>query len=331
MRQKSQISNLKSQICFMKVGDKIKVFAPATVANVACGFDVLGFAIDKPGDELVMEITAEKGVVIVDIEGDGGVLPRDAKKNSATVAIQDYLDFINADFGCKIWLKKMMPSGSGLGSSAASAVAGVYAINMLCNEKLSKQELMPFLLNAEKAACDAAIADNVAASLFGGFILVRSYEPLDILQIPVPEDLWCAVINPHVIVLTKDAREILPKEIPLAHSLRQSANVGGMMVGLLRGDYDLIGRSLVDYIAEPYRSKLIPGFYEMKNAAKAAGALGGSISGSGPSVFALCHGKEIAHKAGEAMKQVMTDMNIGADVYVSKVNNQGPKVLPLSE
>ncbi|HPN19113.1 MAG TPA: homoserine kinase [Chitinophagales bacterium] len=310
---------------------KIKVFAPATVANVACGFDVLGFAIDKPGDELVMEITAEKGVVIVDIEGDGGVLPRDAKKNSATVAIQDYLDFINADFGCKIWLKKMMPSGSGLGSSAASAVAGVYAINMLCNEKLSKQELMPFLLNAEKAACDAAIADNVAASLFGGFILVRSYEPLDILQIPVPEDLWCAVINPHVIVLTKDAREILPKEIPLAHSLRQSANVGGMMVGLLRGDYDLIGRSLVDYIAEPYRSKLIPGFYEMKNAAKTAGALGGSISGSGPSVFALCHGKEIAHKAGEAMKQVMTDMNIGADVYVSKVNNQGPKVLPLSE
>ncbi|HQV78478.1 MAG TPA: homoserine kinase [Chitinophagales bacterium] len=315
----------------MKVGDKIKVFAPATVANVACGFDVLGFAIDKPGDELIMEITATKGVEIVDIEGDGGVLPRDAKRNSATVAIQDYLDCIEADFGCKIWLKKMMPSGSGLGSSAASAVAGVFAINMLCNEKLSKQELMPFLLNAEKAACDAAIADNVAASLFGGFILVRSYEPLDILQIPVPEDLWCAVINPHVIVLTKEAREILPKEIPLAHSLRQSANVGGMMVGLLRGDYELIGRSMVDYIAEPYRSKLIPGFYEMKNAAISAGALGASISGSGPSVFALCHGKEIANKVGEALKSEMDKLNIGADVYVSKVNNQGPKVLPLTD
>jgi homoserine kinase len=315
----------------MKVGDKIKVFAPATVANVACGFDVLGFAIDKPGDELIMEITATKGVEIVDIEGDGGVLPRDAKRNSATVAIQDYLDCIEAGFGCKIWLKKMMPSGSGLGSSAASAVAGVFAINMLCNEKLSKQELMPFLLNAEKAACDAAIADNVAASLFGGFILVRSYEPLDILQIPVPEDLWCAVINPHVIVLTKEAREILPKEIPLAHSLRQSANVGGMMVGLLRGDYELIGRSMVDYIAEPYRSKLIPGFYEMKNAAISAGALGASISGSGPSVFALCHGKEIANKVGEALKSEMDKLNIGADVYVSKVNNQGPKVLPLTD
>ncbi|HNC65278.1 MAG TPA: homoserine kinase, partial [Chitinophagales bacterium] len=143
----------------MKIGDRIRVYAPATVANVACGFDILGFAIEKPGDELIMEITAEKGVVIVDIEGDGGVLPRDAKKNSATVAIQDYLNYINADFGCKIWLKKMMPSGSGLGSSAASAVAGVYAINMLCKEQLTKNEMLPFLINAEKAACDAAIAD----------------------------------------------------------------------------------------------------------------------------------------------------------------------------
>lgn len=312
----------------MKIGDRIRVYAPATVANVACGFDILGFAIEKPGDELIMEITAEKGVVIVDIEGDGGVLPRDAKKNSATVAIQDYLNYINADFGCKIWLKKMMPSGSGLGSSAASAVAGVYAINMLCKEQLTKNEMLPFLINAEKAACDAAIADNVAASLFGGFILVRSYEPLDIIKIPVPEELWCVVINPDVIVLTKEAREILPKEIPLTHALRQSANVGGLMIGLLRGDYDLIGRSLIDYIAEPHRSKLIPGFYDMKNAALESGALGSSISGSGPSVFALCKGQEIANKVGDAMKQVMNNLGIGAEVYISKVNAQGLKVLP---
>lgn len=313
----------------MRPGDKIKVFAPATVANVACGFDVLGFAIEKPGDELVMELTEEKGVSIVDIEGDGGVLPRDPLKNSATVAILDYLNHVGADFGCKVWIKKMMPSGSGLGSSAASAVAGVYAINMLCNEQLTKHEMMPFLLNAEKAACDAAIADNVAASLFGGFILVRSYEPLDIIQIPVPEELWCTVINPDVIVLTKDAREILPKDIPLRISLRQSANVGGLIAGLLRGDYDLISRSLVDYIAEPHRSKLIPGFYQMKNAAIAAGALGGSISGSGPSVFALCKGKEIAMQAGAAMKKVMDDLGLGAEVYTSKVNAIGPRVLPM--
>lgn len=315
----------------MKPGDKIKVFAPATVANVACGYDILGFAIDKPGDELIMELTASLGVEIVDIEGDGGVLPRNPLKNSATVAIMDYLNYINADFGCKVWIKKMMPSGSGLGSSAASAVAGVYAINMLCKEKLTKEEMLPFLLNAEKAACDAAIADNVAASLFGGFILVRSYEPLDIIQIPVPEELWCAVINPDVIVLTKEAREILPKEIPLSISLRQSANVGGLMVGLLRGDYDLIGRSLVDYIAEPHRSRLIPGFYKMKEAAINAGALGSSISGSGPSVFALCKGKEIADKAGEAMKDVMNKLGINAEVYVSKVNHTGPKTLPFTD
>lgn len=315
----------------MKPGDKIKVFAPATVANVACGYDILGFAIDKPGDELIMELTASLGVEIVDIEGDGGVLPRNPLKNSATVAIMDYLNYINADFGCKVWIKKMMPSGSGLGSSAASAVAGVYAINMLCKEKLTKEKMLPFLLNAEKAACDAAIADNVAASLFGGFILVRSYEPLDIIQIPVPEELWCAVINPDVIVLTKEAREILPKEIPLSISLRQSANVGGLMVGLLRGDYDLIGRSLVDYIAEPHRSRLIPGFYEMKEAAINAGALGSSISGSGPSVFALCKGKEIADKAGEAMKDVMNKLGINAEVYVSKVNHTGPKTLPFTD
>lgn len=313
----------------MKAGDKIRVFAPATVANVACGFDVLGFAIERPGDELVMEITSEPGVQIVEITGDGGVLPRDPRKNSATVAILDYLSYIKADFGCKVWIKKMMPSGSGLGSSAASAVAGVYAINMLCNEQLTKHEMLPFLLNAEKAACDAAIADNVAASLFGGFILVRSYEPLDVIQIPVPEELWCAVINPDVIVLTKDAREILPKDIPLRISLRQSANVGGLIAGLLRGDYDLISRSLIDYIAEPHRSKLIPGFYEMKQAALDAGALGSSISGSGPSVFALCKGRQIAEAAGQGMKDVMNRLGLGAEVYVSKVNALGPKVLPL--
>ncbi|MCO5249414.1 MAG: homoserine kinase [Chitinophagales bacterium] len=315
----------------MKPGDRIKVFAPATVANVACGYDILGFAIDFPGDELIMELTEKKGVEIVDIVGDGGVLPRNPLTNSASVAIMDYLNYIHADFGCKIWIKKMMPSGSGLGSSAASAVAGVYAVNMLCNEKLTKHEMLPFLLNSEKVACGSAIADNVAASLFGGFILVRSYEPLDVINIPVPEDLWCAVINPQVIVLTREAREILPKEISITKSVRQGANVGGLIVGLLRGDYDLIGRSLIDYIAEPYRSKLIPGFYDMKEAAIHAGALGSSISGSGPSVFALCKGEETARKAGNAMKAVMDKMGIEANVYVSKVNPTGPKALPFME
>jgi homoserine kinase len=311
----------------MKVGDKIKVFAPATVANVACGFDVLGFAIDRPGDELELEIIAEKTVKILEITGDDGVLPRDPEKNSAAVGIIEFLKKINSNFGCAIKIHKKMPSGSGLGSSAASAVAGVFAVNKIFGEPLTKQELLPFLLEAERAACDAAIADNVAASLFGGFILVRSYEPLEVIQLPIPDKLFATVIFPHLTVLTKDAREILPKEIPLRDSLRQTANLGGLIIGLHNSDYGLISRSLKDYIAEPYRSKLIPGFDLMKQAIMDNGGLGGSISGSGPSVFALSTSLEIAEKIGAAMKQIMTNQNIDSNVFVSKINTQGPSVI----
>ena len=170
----------------MAVGDSIRVFAPATVANVACGFDVLGFAIDAPGDELDCIITAEPGVRIAAITGDNGKLPLDPQKNSAAVAIQRLLDHIDAQYGCEIVIHKKMPSGSGLGSSAASAVAGLFAAHQLLAPELPKQEVLPFLLEAEEAACGSAIADNVAASLFGGFILVRSYEPLEVIQLPVP-------------------------------------------------------------------------------------------------------------------------------------------------
>jgi homoserine kinase len=312
---------------FPQPGDKIRVFAPATVANVACGFDVLGFALETPGDELELTITAEPGIVIEDIIGDKGQLPRDPAKNAATVAIHQYMEVVEAPFGVQVKIYKNMPGGSGLGSSAASAVAGVFAINEICGRRLSNLDMMPFLLHAEAVACGSAIADNVASSLFGGFILVRSYEPLEIIPIPTPEELYAAVIYPHLTVLTKEAREMLPTEIPLAHSLRQSANLGGLLVGLMNSDYDLIGRSLVDYIAEPYRSRLIPGFFDMKKAAIEAGALGGSISGSGPSVFALCKGKPTAEKAAEAMQSIMSQKGISSDVYVSKVNAAGPKVL----
>ncbi len=310
-----------------KVGDKIKVFAPATVANVACGFDVLGFAIDRPGDELELELTTGKHVVITDITGDNGVLPREAKKNSAAVAIQEFLDFTNAEFGCEIKIHKKMPSGSGLGSSAASAVAGVFAVNEIFGKPLTKDELLPFLLEAENAACGSAIADNVAASLFGGFILVRSYEPLEVIQLPIPEKLYATVIFPHLTVLTKEAREILPTDIPLKHSLRQSANLGGLIIGLQTSDYGLISRSLKDYIAEPYRSKLIPGFDQMKAAIMDNGGLGGSISGSGPSVFALSTSKDVAVKIGKEMADIMKTQNINSDVYVSKINTKGPSVI----
>ncbi len=249
----------------MAVGNSIRVFAPATVANVACGFDVLGFAIDAPGDELDCLITEEPGVRITAITGDEGKLPLDPLKNSAAVAIQNFLDHIGSPHGCDIAIHKKMPSGSGLGSSAASAVAGLFAAHQLLAPQLPKQEVLPFLLEAERAACGSAIADNVAASLFGGFILVRSYDPLEVIQLPVPEKLHATVIFPHLEVLTKDARDILPVDIPLKDSLRQSANLGGLIIGLHTNDYDLISRSLTDYIAEPYRSRFIPGFYELKD------------------------------------------------------------------
>jgi len=311
----------------MRVGDHIRVFAPATVANVACGFDVLGFAIGAPGDELECTITSKPGVEILEITGDDGVLPRDPAKNSAAVGMQGLLDHVQCPYGCAIRLHKMMPSGSGMGSSAASAVAGVFALNQLLDKPLPKNELLPFLLEAERAACGSAIADNVAASLFGGFILVRSYEPLEVIQLPIPEDLCATVIFPHLTVLTKDAREILPKDIPLKHSLRQSANLGGLIIGLQNSDYGLISRSLKDYIAEPYRSQFIPGFDKLKAAIMDCGGLGGSISGSGPSVFALSRNPSVAREIGNAMRSIMEEQGIGADVYVSRINTIGPSVI----
>ena len=311
----------------MRVGEHIRVFAPATVANVACGFDVLGFAISAPGDELECTITSEPGVQILEITGDGGILPREPEKNSAAVGIKRLLDHVKSPYGCAIRLHKMMPSGSGMGSSAASAVAGVFALNQLLDAPLPKQDLLPFLLEAEKAACGSAIADNVAASLYGGFILVRSYEPLEVIQLPVPDDLCATVVFPHLTVLTKDAREILPAEIPLEHSLRQTANLGGLIIGLQHSDYGLISRSLKDYIAEPYRSQFIPGFDELKKVIMEHGGLGGSISGSGPSVFALSRKPSVAREIGNAMKAVFNAKGIDSDVYVSRINMIGPTVL----
>lgn len=315
----------------MEPGKRIRVFAPATVANVACGFDVLGFAIHRPGDELEAELIPGGKAVIREITGDNGKLPLDPAKNSAAVAIQKLIDHLGLDMGCAISIHKKMPSGSGLGSSAASAVAGIFAANRLFGDPLSKEELLPFLLDAEEAACGSAIADNVAASLFGGFILVRSYEPLEVIQLKVPDALFATVIFPHLEVLTRDARDILPEAIPLKYSLRQSANLGGLIIGLQTSDYGLISRSLKDYIAEPFRSQFIPGFDRLKAAITETGGLGGSISGSGPSVFALSADRDTAVRIGVVMQGIMAEEGIDSDVFVSEINKEGPRVLPENE
>ncbi len=307
--------------------ESIKVFAPATVANVSCGFDVLGFAVENPGDEVILRLKDKPGITISKITGDEGRLSTAPNKNTVGVSIQQFLKHVQVKQGIDIELTKKMPLGSGLGSSAASAVAGVFAVNQLLGMPMTQQELLPFAMEGERIACGSAHADNVAPSLLGGFVLIRSYDPLDVIKIDIPAKLYCTIVHPHVEVQTRDARDILRKQIPLKDAIIQWGNVAGLIAGLMKPDYDLIGRSMQDVIIEPVRSILIPGFAEVKKSALDAGALGCGISGSGPSIFALSKDKGIADYVGDCMSRVFTNLNIGSEVYVSKINNSGPQIL----
>ncbi|MFP6864770.1 MAG: homoserine kinase [Roseibacillus sp.] len=307
---------------------EVRVFAPATVANVACGYDVLGFAIDAPGDEVVARHSAKPGLRIVEITGDDGKLPKKVSKNTAGVAAQDLLRHLGMlDRGVELEIHKQMPSGSGLGSSAASAVAGAYAVNKLIGEPLTKNQLLPFAMMGESSADGAWHADNVGPCLLGGIVFIRSNQELDIAQLPAPKRLWAAVVHPELEILTKVAREILPKEVPLENVTQQVGNLGGLLCGLIQEDYELISRSIHDVIAEPRRQKLIPDFYRAKRDAMTSGALGFSISGAGPSVFALCEGEETARRVGAEISRVFSEVPIENQVYVSKINPNGVHVI----
>lgn len=308
--------------------NEVRVFAPATVANVASGYDVLGFAIDAPGDEVVARHSDKPGLRITHITGDGGKLPKSVEGNTAGVAALDLLKHLGmTEKGIEMEIHKKMPFGSGLGSSAASAVAGVYAVNMLLGEPLTKKQLLPFAMTGEASADGAYHADNVGPSLLGGITFIRSNEELDITQLPVPENLWAAVVHPDIEILTKVARDILPPEIPISTATQQMGNLGGFICGLYTDDFGLIGRSLHDVIAEPHRQKLIPEFYTAKQEALSHGALGFSISGAGPSVFALCEGEQNAHKVATAISQVFTNNDFGNQIHVSRINQTGVHVI----
>ncbi len=305
----------------------IKAFAPATVANVSCGFDVLGFAVDTPGDEVWMSLKDEPGVVITKITGDGGRLPLDANLNTAGVAVLAFLQAIKSNQGIVMEVHKKLPLGSGMGSSAASSVAALVAINNLMNEPFTREQLLPFAMEAERVACGSAHADNVAPSLLGGFVLIRGYEPLDVTTIPVPEKLFCTLVHPHLELKTEDSRRVLKPTISLKDAIVQWGNIAGLVVGLMKPDYDLIGRSLKDVIAEPIRSVLIPGFYTIKTEAVKAGALGCGISGSGPTIFSLSMDKATAQKVGEVIQQEFLKLNLKSEVYVSKINEAGARII----
>lgn len=307
---------------------QIKVFAPATVANVICGFDILGFAVEAPGDEVEMKLTDQPGMTIEEITGDQGLLPTDPKKNTVTASIFDYLKEIgNQNIGVSVKLHKKMPIGSGLGSSAASTVAGLYAINKLLDEPLTAKELLPFAIKGEELACGQGHADNVGPSLLGGFTLIRSYNPLDIISLPTPEELVCVVIHPQIEIQTRDARKIIRHKVMLKDAVDQWGNIAGLISGLYQEDYDLIGRSLVDKLIEPHRAILIPEFKVLKQKALGLGALGFGISGSGPSVFALTKGEEKAQKIKKTVQDHLQTVHIDSEAYVSGINTQGPKIL----
>ena len=312
----------------MPNSSEIRVFAPATVANVACGYDVLGFAIDAPGDEIVVRHSEKPGLHITKITGDNGKLPKNPAQNTAGVAALDLLQHLGmTDRGIEMEIHKKMPFGSGLGSSAASAVAGAFAVNSLIGEPLSKKQLLPFAMAGEASADGAWHADNVGPCLLGGIVFIRSNDELDVAQLPAPKNLWAAVVHPDIEILTKVAREILPKEIPLENATQQIGNLGGLLCGIIQEDYGLISRSIHDVIAEPRRQKLIPDFYKAKRAALGAGALGFSISGAGPSVFALCEGEETARKVAEAIAKVFSAIPINNQSYVSRINPHGVHVV----
>tara|TARA_R110002126_G_scaffold134251_1_gene278395 strand:+ start:1331 stop:2257 length:927 start_codon:yes stop_codon:yes gene_type:complete len=305
--------------------NEIKIFCPATVANISCGFDVLGVALDSVGDEMIVRKVSQKGIKITKISGQD--LPKETLNNVAGVAGNAFLLAADYDGGFEIEIYKKIKPGSGIGSSAASSAGAVWAMNHLLGNPFNKTELVKFAMEGERLASDVAHADNVAPALFGGFTLVRSYNPLDIVTIPAPSELYVTIIHPQIEIKTSDSRKILKTTISMETGIKQWGNVGGLVAGLFKEDYELIGRSLEDHIVEPIRSILIPGFDEVKKVSIEVGALGSGISGSGPSIFAFSNGKETALKVGNVMKSVYDKIGIDYEIHVSKVNTEGVKLL----
>lgn len=305
--------------------ETVKVFAPATVANVSCGFDVLGFCLDGIGDELILRKVTEPGVRITKIEGQK--LPLATKENVAGVAAEALLEQLTSTVGFEIEIHKGIKAGSGIGSSAASAAGAVFGMNALLGEPFTRNQLIQFAMKGEELASGAAHADNVSPALLGGFTLVRCGKTPDVISLPSPKELYATILHPKIELRTADARSVLKQSIPLDKGIEQWGNLAALVSALHTSDYDLIGRSLVDVIIEPERSALIPYFSEMKQAATAAGALGSGISGSGPSIFTLSKGKETAEKVQQAIAAAFAPSGIEYDTFISNINTEGVKLL----
>jgi len=314
----------------MGIHNGLRVFAPATVANVACGYDVMGFALEEPGDEVIVRFNDSfKGIKILSIHGDPKKkLPYESEKNCASVSGQMLLDEIKYQGpGIEMRIHKKMKSGTGLGSSAASAVGGVFAVNELLKRPFEKRDLLKFAIEGERIADGAVHGDNVAPSLMGGMVLVRDSHAAEAHRIFIPEGLYAVVIYPYVEVLTKDSRAVLSENVPLQHHIKQSANLASMILGFSRNDLELVRRSMIDVIIEPQRAQLIPCFYDVKKVALENDALGCSISGAGPSIYALFANSIKAEKAATLMKAVYDKAGMEHDLHISPINMTGAKIV----
>ena len=305
--------------------NEVKVFGPATVSNVGPGFDLMGFALESPGDEITIRRNETGTLLLVDESGCN--LPLDPAKNVAAVAVRALLDDLGNSEGFDLIFTKKINPGSGVGSSAASCVAAVMGVNHLLGEPFETAALIPYAMEGEMIASGAVHADNIAPALLGGFTLIRGYDPLDIKHIPYPGDLWCTVVHPGLEIKTMESRKLIPKELPLETALQQCGNLAGLVAGLTTSDYGLISRSVTDLIAEPYRTQQLPGFKKLRSRALKAGSLGTGLSGSGPSVFSLCRGEEMATLVGRVMEEHFTEINIGSSLYVSKISEAGCRII----
>jgi len=304
--------------------NSVKVKSPGTVANLVCGFDILGLALSEPYDVMELTLLSEPKVIIRN--KDNFDLPTEAEKNVAGVVLLSVMERMNNIIGFEVVIEKHIKPGSGIGSSAASAAGAAVAANHLLGNIFSSDEVVQFAMNGEKLASGVKHADNIAPCILGGVSLIRSIHPLDIVSVPSP-DMFVTVVHPQIEVRTSDARQILRQQVLLKDAIKQWGNIAGLIAGFMKNDYELIGRSLEDVIIEPVRSILIPGFHEVKEKCKEAGALGGGISGSGPSIFMLSKEEATARQVETVMKEVYDKIGIDYNTYVTTINRKGVEVI----
>ena len=304
----------------------VNVHVPGTVSNVGSGFDVMGFAMQGAGELMQLSLRTDGQIVLHDESGYN--LPLKPETNTAAVALQSLMNAAATDKGFDVVFRSKIKPGSGLGSSAASAVAAVFGANELLGKPFDKMQLIDFAMDGEEVASGSRHADNVAPAMLGSFVLIRAIDPMDIIEIPSPKGLYCAVVHPHIEVKTAEARSILPKEIPLKNAVQQWGNTAALIAGLYQGNFPLIGRAMHDLVAEPVRSRFIPNYAQLKELALQKGAIGYTISGSGPSMFAFCNSLDDANRIARAVQKHLANQQIHADYYTGAIDKEGVRVVP---